>query len=214
MALNSKQRMFVNEYLKCYNATLAAKRSGYTGDDNTLGVTGYNLLRNPKIKEAISQRLSETAMSPDEVVKRLGDIARGSIAPFITLREGDENITLDLTTPQAQANLHLIKKITQRRIIRTKGDDEEIDDTTLSIEMYPADGALNTLAKHHGLLTDYTGRNGEKDKLQIEHGGAVKHSIDENQAVTIFDILASVGAVKSDVGDTTDDEVHSASTDS
>ena len=40
-----------------------------------------------------------------------------------------------------------------------------------------------------------------------------KHSIDENQAGTIFDILASV-VIKSDVGDATDDEVHSASTDS
>jgi len=212
MALNSKQQMFVNEYLKCYNATQAALVAGYA--EGSAYAHGHKLLKNAEIKEVISQRLSDTAMSADEVIRRLGEHARGSIAPFITLREGDENITLNLTTPQAQANLHLIKKITQRRIIRTKGDDEEIDDTTLSIEMYPADGALNTLAKHHGLLTDYTGRNGEKDKLQIEHGGAVKHSIDENQAGTIFDILASVGAVKSDVGDATDDGVHSASTDS
>ena len=53
-------------------------------------------------------------------------------------------------------------------------------------------------------------------EIDQRHSGTVKqkHSIDENQAGTIFDILASVGAIKSDVGDATDDEVHSASTDS
>ena len=47
-------------------------------------------------------------------------------------------------------------------------------------------------------------------ELEQRHSGTVKqkHSIDENQAGTIFDILASVGAIKSDVGDATDDEVH------
>ena len=56
-----------------------------------------------------------------------------------------------------------------------------------------------------------SGKNGE-----IEHAvaGEVKHSVDESTAGTIFDILASVGAIKSDVGDAEDDEVHSASTDS
>ena len=44
-----------------------------------------------------------------------------------------------------------------------------------------------------------SGKNGE-----IEHAvaGEVKHSVDESTAGTIFDILASVGAIKSDVGDT------------
>lgn len=210
MSLNSRQQKFVELYLQNFNATRSAIDAGYS--EKTACSIGWENLRKPEIKDAISRRLSETAMSPEEVIKRLGEHARGSVSSFLT--QDDDNISIDLTTPQAKANLHLVKKITQRRIIRTKGDDEEIDDTTLSIELYPADGALNTLAKYHGLLTDYTGRNGEKDKLQIEHSGAVKHSIDENQAGTIFDILASVGAVKSDVGDATDDEVHSASTDS
>jgi len=198
MSLNSRQQKFVELYLQNFNATRSAIDAGYS--EKTACSIGWENLRKPEIKDAISRRLSETAMSPEEVIKRLGEHARGSVSSFLT--QDDDSISIDLTTPQAKANLHLIKKITQRRIIRTKGDDEEIDDTTLSIELYPADGALNTLAKYHGLLTDYTGRNGEKDKLQIEHSGAVKHSIDENQAGTIFDILASVGAIKSDVGDT------------
>ena len=209
MSLNSRQQKFVELYLQNLNATRSAIDAGYS--EKTACSIGWENLRKPEIKDAISRRLSETAMSPEEVIKRLGEHARGSVSSFLT--QDDDNISIDLTTPQAKANLHLIKKITQRRIIRTKGDDEEIDDTTLSIELYPADGALNTLAKYHGLLTDYTGRNGEKDKLQIEHSGAVKHSIDESTAGTIFDILASVGAIKSGAGDTEAESIHSASAD-
>lgn len=168
MALNNKQQLFVDSYLQCFNATKAALDAGYS--EKSAHAIGWENLRKPEIKEAISQRLSETAMSPEEVIKRLADIGRGSIAPFIVQREGDEDISLDLTTPQAQANLHLIKKVTQRRTIRTRGEDEEIEDITLSIEMYPADSTLTTLAKHHSLLTDkteITGKGGAP--LQIEY---------------------------------------------
>lgn len=115
---------------------------------------GHKLLKNAEISEAISQRLTESAMSADEVVKRLGEHARGTVQPFLVQREDSNNITIDLTTPQAQANLHLIKKISQKHTLRTRGDDEEVEDTTLTIELYDAQGALNTLAKHHGLLAD------------------------------------------------------------
>ena len=168
MALNSKQQMFVDSYLQCFNATKAALDAGYS--EKSAHAIGWENLRKPEIKEAVSQRLSDTAMLPEEVIRRLGEYARGSIAPFIKQREGDEDITVDLTTPQARANLHLIKKVTQRRIIRTRGEDEEIEDTTLSIELYPADGALNTLAKHHGLLTDkteITGKDGEAIQVKF-----------------------------------------------
>ena len=168
MALNSKQQLFVNEYLKCYNATQAALVAGYA--EGSAYAHGHKLLKIAEIKEAISQRLSETAMSADEVIRRLGEHARGSIAPFLVQRENDNNISIDLTTPHAKANLHLIKKISQKHTIRSGRDDEEIEDITLSIEMYDAQSALNTLAKHHGLLTEkteITGKDGEAIQVKF-----------------------------------------------
>ena len=82
----------------------------------------------------------------------------------------DNNISIDLTTPHAKANLHLIKKISQKHTIRSGRDDEEIEDITLSIEMYDAQSALNTLAKHHGLLTEkteITGKDGEAIQVKF-----------------------------------------------
>lgn len=54
MALNARQKAFVAAYAG--NATQAARDAGYTGSDATLGVTGHELLKNPKIAEAIKAR--------------------------------------------------------------------------------------------------------------------------------------------------------------
>lgn len=52
--LTPKQRKFIEAYSG--NATEAARLAGYSGDDNVLGVTGHDLLRNPKIAHAIAER--------------------------------------------------------------------------------------------------------------------------------------------------------------
>lgn len=51
--MNAKQARFVAEYLKDGNATQAAIRAGYS--ENGAGVQGHNLLKNPKIAEAIAK---------------------------------------------------------------------------------------------------------------------------------------------------------------
>lgn len=52
--LTVKQRKFIEVYNG--NATDAARQAGYSGNDNALGVTGHELLRNPKIAEIIKSR--------------------------------------------------------------------------------------------------------------------------------------------------------------
>ena len=171
MALNSKQQLFVDEYLKTYNATKSALAAGYS--ENTGYAHGHKLLKNAEISAIISQRLSETAMSANEVIKRLGEHARGTFEPFLTLYPDGETIAVNLTTEKAQAHIHLIKKISQRKVTRTKGY-ETTEDVTLTIEIHDPQAALNTLAKHHGLLTDkteITGAGGSpiQQKLIIEY---------------------------------------------
>ena len=135
MALNSKQQMFVNEYLKCYNATQAALVAGYA--EGSAYAHGHKLLKNAEIKEAISQRLSESAMSADEVLMRLAEQARGEHSKYIS----DEGY-VKIGDIVKDGKAHLIKEI------------EEAKDGTKKYKFYDAQSALNTLAKHHGLLTD------------------------------------------------------------
>ena len=150
MALNSKQQMFVNEYLKCYNATQAALVAGYA--EGSAYAHGHKLLKIAEIKEAISQRLSESAMSADEVLMRLAEQARGEHGKYITTSG-----TVDIATLVNAKKAHLIKKV------------KETQDG-MEYEFYDAQSALNTLAKHHGLLTDkteITGKDGEAIQVKF-----------------------------------------------
>lgn len=86
MSFTKRQQLFVNEYLQSFNATQSAKAAGYSGNDNTLAQRGHELVRNSKIAELISQRLSESAMSADEVLMRLAETARNDKKPTHQLR--------------------------------------------------------------------------------------------------------------------------------
>jgi hypothetical protein len=57
--LTERQRKFVDAYMgeANGNGTKAARLAGYAGDDNTLAVAAYDLLRTPKIRSALDARL-------------------------------------------------------------------------------------------------------------------------------------------------------------
>ena len=70
--LTLKQRAFVEAYLDSWNATRAARRAGYRGNSRTLANIGWENIRKHKISAEIERRISEMAMSADEVLLRLG----------------------------------------------------------------------------------------------------------------------------------------------
>ena len=59
LKMTPKQQIFVSEYLKTGNATEAARRAGYKGNDNTLGQVGNENLRKPKVVELIKSKEAE-----------------------------------------------------------------------------------------------------------------------------------------------------------
>jgi len=87
--LTNKQRIFIDEYLKCFNASEAARRAGYTG---AADVIGPRLLGYVGIKSQIDQRLSESQMSADEALQLLAEMARGEkpTKKFISDKEDSE----------------------------------------------------------------------------------------------------------------------------
>ena len=52
--LTPKQRLFVQYY--CGNATDAARKAGYKGNDNTLSIVGFENLRKHNVQAAIQAR--------------------------------------------------------------------------------------------------------------------------------------------------------------
>jgi hypothetical protein len=83
--LNRKQQVFVAEYLKCWNASEAARRAGYS--EKTAYAIGSELLRKPEIKALVDACLSEIQMSADEAVARNTEIARGDLGVFFKLSD-------------------------------------------------------------------------------------------------------------------------------
>ena len=55
--LNTRQKKFVDEYIKSGNASKAARLAGYSADNSD--VQGAKLLANEKIKREVKRRLDE-----------------------------------------------------------------------------------------------------------------------------------------------------------
>jgi phage terminase small subunit len=142
--------------LTCWNAAEAARRAGY-GDKASRQIGDENLSK-PYIQEYIEKRISEKAMSADEVLLRLGEIARGSLKQFTKTR--DDDIWPDLTAAAAQENFHLLKKIKPKRRVGGKPGDEWVE-TEVEIEIHDPLKALELLGKHHKLFTDKTEHSGK-----------------------------------------------------
>ena len=130
--------MFVEEYLHDFNATRAAERAGYRGDDNTLAATGSRLLRNDKVADRISARLRQSAMSADEVLRRFAEQARADIGDFIAV---DDKGDFVIDWMAIKGKTHLIKSVRRNSHGTT-------------IELYDAQAALDKLSKVHGLYTE------------------------------------------------------------
>jgi phage terminase small subunit len=134
MALTKKRQIFINEYLKSFNATQAAIASG--SPKKSAYSVGWALLRNVEVSEVIEKRLQENAMSANEVLMRLGQQARAEYSLYI-----DCNGTVNLVKLLNDGKSHLIKSVKETKYGQ-------------QIEFYDSQSALNILAKHHGLLTD------------------------------------------------------------
>lgn len=73
VALTRKQQAFVDAYTG--NGTAAARAAGYRGTDNALGVQAHELLRSPKILEALKNRGQDLPASTRAAVTQAVTIA-------------------------------------------------------------------------------------------------------------------------------------------
>jgi hypothetical protein len=160
--LTGKQRLFTEAYLSNgFNATEAARSAGYKGNDNVLGVTGFDNLRNPKIAVIVQHRMNEAAMSANEVMARLSTIARGDVNDCL-----DEDGKFDLQKARRLQKTRLLKKLKSKRTSKRvdsfiEGDEKEKETLETSLvyeevefEMYSAHEALRDIGKFHRLFTD------------------------------------------------------------
>lgn len=149
MALTDKRKLFVDEYLKCWNASEAARRAGYSV--RTAGAQGHRLLKDVEISAEIDRFKAEHIISPEEVQVLLTEQARSDIGEFLIQQNDD--VVVDLAKAIKAKKTGLIKKLSQTRTVRSRGDEtEEIASTT--IELYDKQAAIVQAGKIHKLFTD------------------------------------------------------------
>jgi hypothetical protein len=144
--LTRKQRVFVDEYLTCWNATEAARRAGFKHPH----VQGPRLLANVRVKPFIEQRMQEKAMAADEVLFRLAQQARVSMADFMNERGG-------LDIEKVRVHGHLVHKLTPTKY----GD---------TIELVDNQAALVQIGRALGIFTD-------KSEIRLPDGPIVEQVV-------------------------------------
>jgi phage terminase small subunit len=157
VALSLKHQVFCAEYIRCWNATDAYQAAYPKASRETARRNGSDLLTKTDISAEIQRRVDELTMGGQEVLARLAEHARADYKDFITVADNGD-INLDMM--KAEGKTHLIKKVTQRRTIRTTKD-SQIDETVLSVELHDAQAALVQIGKHHKLFTDQVQQSGE-----------------------------------------------------
>lgn len=137
--MNTKQTVFVNEYLICWNSAEAARRAGYNGKSN---VIGPRLLADVSIKAEIEARVKDLLMSADEALIRLSEHARGDLGEF-----ADIQLIGDL---KKHPKSSLVKKLTTDVYEDKNG---KVHYKT-HFELYDAQSALDKIMRYHGLYND------------------------------------------------------------
>jgi len=138
------------------NATRAWMRLHPKVAYDSAKATASLFLTNINVKAEIKRRLTERAMSAEEALARLGDMARAELMPFIRI-DNDGFTYFNFADPQAKSYMWLIKKMKTKRERRVdgKGDDAEAwEGEWVEVELHDAQAALRDILKMHGKLTE------------------------------------------------------------
>ena len=175
--LTPKQRCFIEHYLTTWNAKESAEVAGYGSPQKT----GYRLLHNPAVLEAVNERLEEMGVSATEVVARMSQYARNNPAIFFIfedvpekdingniLKDADGNPILrrqmiDINWSTFERYGYLVKKLSYDRKGRPV------------FEFYDAQRALETLGKYAKLDTELS----KADVQSVEDLSAIVDLIKE-----------------------------------
>lgn len=158
--LTDKQQAFIDNYLITLNATEAARRAKYKGNDVTLAAVGYENLRKPHLSAEIERRLAEQTMTANELLRRVSDVASGDMLTYI---DGTGNLDIEAIRDAGMGRLLKKYKKTKRTIPRKDQDPIEIEQ--IEVELYAADSAHDKLMRYHGLYNDSTRIKSWKDDV-------------------------------------------------
>jgi hypothetical protein len=119
-------------------------------------VSSARLLSNTSIKKEIEKRMKDHAMPANEALKRLSDMARALLFPFVRI-DDDGQVYFNFADAEAKKHFHLIKKIKSKKysyILGKRDEAIEVKEQWVEVELHDAQRALELLGKHYKLFTE------------------------------------------------------------
>lgn len=165
--ITRKQRVFVEAYIKTWNAAEAARQAAYAYPEKQ----GPRLLTFVGVKEYLQQRMQAMSMEADEVLERLTQQAQCNAADFFNFAVGDDGSVemVGINWEAFQKQGHLVKSV---KNIKGKW----------TIEFYDAQAALVQIGKALRLFTEQVDLNTNTSNvlIYIPDNGRGDHEPDQH----------------------------------
>ena len=168
--LNEKQKIFCHAYVIDWNKTRSYKKAYGEKDDNVAAVSGFNLLRIPKIKQYcdfIKNNLEEeSGISKLRNLQELAKIAYSSIShlhnDWIELNDWE---AIKKSNPEAMSAIESIDTKTEQKSFLVNGEAENIDIKYVKIKLFSKTTAIDVINKMMDYYTaekrEITGKGGK-----------------------------------------------------
>jgi phage terminase small subunit len=163
--LSPRERLFAHcVVLPGISQTEAARQAGYGGQDDTLSSQATRLIRRPKVAALVEQlRAKQTSKIDSKAQKILDELEHLALARLSRVVKVHPDSTPSVSIlPIEDWEEHeraALSKIDVEKIFDGAGKDRIHVGDIVKLEMKAKQAALDTLAKHHGLV---------KDKLEVD----------------------------------------------
>lgn len=198
-SLTDKQRLFVMEYLRDFNATRAAMAVGYS--KKTAHVIGWENLRKPNIQAEIKRQkdavIDDLGIGVQRVIAEYMKIAFADISEYVEFGQQDVPMFTEDGAPLLDPKTG--EQMTYKRNFVAIKDSGEVDGTLInevkqgkdgvSIKLHDKMKALEKLEKYVGFMTEEQRLKVEKLKVEIRE---IENKGGENDGSGNLDQLAEI----------------------
>ncbi len=158
---------FVNAYFEeNMNATRAYMKLHPKASYESARASASETLTKVNIKVEITRRLNANAMTAEEALFRLGEMARAELMPFIHIDE-DGFAWFNLADKEAKKYMWLIKEMETKRERRIEGKGKEAETWEgewVRVKLHDAQAALRDILKMHGRFIERVEVGGKLDQ--------------------------------------------------
>lgn len=171
-----KQKQFIYHYVHTLSGVDSVILAGYDVKSRDVARSiGAENLAKPHIRQEIDRQLQQSALTAQETLRLVKDIALGNVMDYIR-----EDGSVDLAGLKKGGAGRVVKKYKSSVKSLPLKAGGEIKTTTFEIELYPADAAHEKLMKYHGLY--------QKDNaVQVNIHTEIKKLLEAEQ-ITLEDV--------------------------